>query len=103
MEHSQAHGHIVPFGTFIKVWLVLLALTAALVLVSELQHEALSVWAMLTLTPLKAGLVFYYFMHLKYESTLLKGMLFIALAALLSILYGNQIIDYYLSHFVFVG
>ncbi len=28
---------------------------------------------------------------------------FLALAALLSILYGNQIIDYYLSHFVYVG
>lgn len=83
MQSTEAHGHIVPFGTFIKVWLVLLGLTAVLVLVSELQHETLSVWAMLTVTPIKAGLVFYYFMHLKYESTLLKGMLFVALAALI--------------------
>jgi cytochrome c oxidase subunit 4 len=33
-------------------------------------------------TPLKAALVFYYFMHLKYEGTLLKAMVFVALATL---------------------
>lgn len=82
MGGSEAHGHVVPYGTFIRVWLVLLFLTALLVFVSRWQHEALSVPAMLTVTPLKAGLVFYYFMHLKYESTLLKGMLSVALAAL---------------------
>ena len=58
MEHSQAHGHIVPYSTFLRVWVVLLVLTGVLVLTSKLHHEALSVWAMLTLTPLKAGLVF---------------------------------------------
>ena len=40
-------------------------------------------WTMLTLTPLKAGLVFYYFMHLKYEGLLLKAMVFVALATLI--------------------
>jgi cytochrome c oxidase subunit 4 len=82
MEHSEAHGHIVPYGTFLRVWLVLLGLTAALVFVSEVYKELLAVPAMLTITPLKAGIVFYYFMHLKYEKTFLKGFLFIALAAL---------------------
>jgi cytochrome c oxidase subunit 4 len=38
---------------------------------------------MLTLTPLKAGLVFYYFMHLKYEKPFLKTMVLITIAALL--------------------
>jgi cytochrome c oxidase subunit IV len=76
-------GHIIPYSTFVKVWLALLALTGLLVAVSRLEHEALSVPAMLTITPLKAGLVFYYFMHLKYEGTLLKGMLAIALLILM--------------------
>jgi cytochrome c oxidase subunit IV len=75
-------GHIIPYSTFVKVWLALLALTGLLVAVSRLKHEALAVPAMLTITPLKAGLVFYYFMHLKYEGTLLKGMLAIALLIL---------------------
>lgn len=88
MEHAEAVGHggaehIVPYGTFVKVWAVLLALTALIVLVSKLAHDPFAVWALLTVTPLKAGLVFYYFMHLKYERTLLKGMLAIALGALI--------------------
>jgi cytochrome c oxidase subunit IV len=76
-------GHLVPYGTFVAVWAVLLGLTALLVAVSLLKHEMLSVPAMLTITPIKAGLVFYYFMHLKYEPTLLKVMLVVALGALL--------------------
>ena len=76
------HTHIVPYGTFVRVWVVLVFLTALLVVVSRLFHERLSVAAMLTLTPIKAALVFYFFMHLKYERPLLKGMVFVALAAL---------------------
>lgn len=82
MEHAESHEHLVPYSTFVLVWIVLLLLTAILVLASELGPESFAVWGMLTLTPLKAALVFYFFMHLKYESTLLKGMLAIALAAL---------------------
>ena len=76
------HTHIVPYGTFVRVWVVLVLLTTLLVVVSRLFHERLSVAAMLTVTPIKAALVFYFFMHLKYERPLLKGMVFVALAAL---------------------
>jgi cytochrome c oxidase subunit IV len=88
MEQAEAVGggeteHIVPYGTFVKVWIALLGLTALLVLMSKLARDPLAVWGLLTVTPLKAGLVFYYFMHLKYERTLFKGMLAIALGALI--------------------
>ncbi len=83
MEHAHEHGHIVPYQTFVKVWLVLLLITAFLVFVSATRHVALSVPAMLILTPLKAGLVFYYFMHLKYEKPFLRAMVFITLALLI--------------------
>jgi cytochrome c oxidase subunit IV len=83
MEPAQEHSPISPYQTLVQVWLVLLLLTAILVFVSTKYHEALSVWAMLTLTPLKAGLVFYYFMHLKYEKPFLKTMVLITIAALL--------------------
>jgi len=83
MEQTAVHAHIVPYRTFVRVWVVLLALTAILVFTSRVYHEALSVWAMLTLTPLKAGLVFYYFMHLKYERPFLKAMVLVTLAALI--------------------
>ena len=58
--------------------------TLLLTVVSTTFHEAAAVGAMLTITPLKAGLVFYYFMHLKFEGPLLKGMLFVALATLVT-------------------
>jgi len=83
MEQAAAHIHITPYRIFVRVWLVLLVLTAILVFTSLAYHEALSVWAMLTLTPLKAGLVFYYFMHLKHESPFLKAMVLVTLAALI--------------------
>ncbi len=79
---QEEHGHVVPYATFVKVWIGLLMLTFILVVVSRAFHEALSVWAMLFITPLKAGLVFYFFMHLKYEGPLLKTMVFVALATL---------------------
>ena len=83
MEHAETHGHIIPYQTFVRVWLLLVALTAILVFTARVYHEALSVYAMLAITPLKAGLVFYYFMHLKYEKPFLKFLVLITLAALI--------------------
>jgi len=82
MEHTEVHVHIVPYRTFIRVWLLLLLLTSILVLTSKLWHEALSVWAMLILTPMKAGLVFFFFMHLKYEKPYLRALVFLTLGLL---------------------
>jgi cytochrome c oxidase subunit IV len=81
MEHSEAHVHIVPYRTFFRVWLLLLLFTAILVVSSRL-HENLAVWAMLILTPVKAGLVFFYFMHLKYEKPYLRALVFLTLGFL---------------------
>ncbi len=81
---QEEHGHVVPYATFLKIWVILLTLTLVLTFVSKVFHEALSVWAMLFITPLKAGLVFYYFMHLKFEGPLLKAMVFVALATLVT-------------------
>jgi cytochrome c oxidase subunit 4 len=82
LANEAEHGHVVPYATFVTVWAILLVLTTILTFVSKVFHEALSVWAMLMITPLKAGLVFYYFMHLKFEGPALKAMVFVALATL---------------------
>ena len=89
---ADVHGHIVPYRTFVRVWLLLLALTSVLVATSMLFHQALSIWAMLILTPIKAGLVFFYFMHLKYEKPYLRSLFFLALG-LLIILIGLLFFD----------
>ncbi len=83
MEQAELHPHIVPYGTFIRVWLLLLVLTALLVFLARVYHQSMSVYAMLAITPLKAGLVFFYFMHLKYEKPFLKSMVLVTLALLI--------------------
>jgi cytochrome c oxidase subunit 4 len=86
MEQTEVHGHVIPYRTFVRVWLLLLLLTAILVLTSKLFHQALSVPAMLILTPIKAGLVFFYFMHLKYEKPFLKALVFMTLGLLVMVI-----------------
>lgn len=80
MEHSSEH--VVPYRTYLAVWCALIGLTGLLVVAGRYFHESLSVAAMLVITPLKAGLVFYFFMHLKYERPYIRGMVFVALATL---------------------
>ncbi len=83
VEHPAEHPVEHPgYGTFIKVWVVLLILTGCLVGMS-LVSQTYAVWGLLTLTPLKAGLVFYFFMHLKYEGPLLKVVVLITLGTML--------------------
>ena len=74
--------HVLGYGTFIKVWLALVALTGALVGLSALHSPNLALLGLLVITPTKASLVFLYFMHLKYESAALKYMAATALAVL---------------------
>ncbi|MCX5795174.1 MAG: cytochrome C oxidase subunit IV family protein [Elusimicrobia bacterium] len=80
---EQEQGHTIEYPTLLKVWAALVVLTAALVAASRVSSTA-AVWAMLVITPLKAALVLYFFMHLKYEKVLLKGMVFTALATLIT-------------------
>jgi cytochrome c oxidase subunit IV len=91
MEHADAQGHIIPYATLVRVWLLLLFLTAVLVLASIFWHQV-SVWAMLILTPVKAGLVFFYFMHLKYEKPFLTALVFLTLG-LLTMFIGILFLD----------
>jgi cytochrome c oxidase subunit IV len=86
MEQIEVRRHIIPYRIFIGVWLLLILLTAILVLASKMYHQALSVWAMLIITPIKAGLVFFFFMHLKYERPFLKALVFLTLALLIMVI-----------------
>jgi cytochrome c oxidase subunit 4 len=79
-DHDSS-GHP-GYRTFIGVWLALVLLTGILVLLSHFGPQA-AVWGLLCVTPFKAGLVFYYFMHLKYEGPLLRAVLLAALGTLL--------------------
>jgi cytochrome c oxidase subunit 4 len=86
MENAEVHAHIIPSRTFVRVWLLLILLTAILVFASKVWHETLSVWAMLILTPIKAGLVFFYFMHLKFEKPYLRALVCLTLGLLVMVI-----------------
>jgi cytochrome c oxidase subunit 4 len=81
--HADEHGIEHPgYGTFVKVWLALVVLTGLLVLMSHF-GQSYAVWGLLILTPIKASLVFYFFMHLRYEGPLLKTIVLVSLGTLL--------------------
>jgi cytochrome c oxidase subunit 4 len=86
MEQIETKGHILPYRLLFRIWLLLILLTAVLVVASKVYHQVLSVWAMLTITPIKAGLVLFFFMHLKYEKTLLKALVFMTLGLLVMVI-----------------
>jgi cytochrome c oxidase subunit 4 len=78
---SEQH-HIIGYGKLVSVWLALLALTGLTVLVSRMEIGIGHVWGSLAIASLKAGLVIAFFMHMRYEGRLLRGLLFTALLTL---------------------
>ena len=67
---------------YVQTWAALVGLTGLLVLVSR-QGQTAAAWGLLTLTPLKAGLVFYVFMHLMEEELLPRVALLVTLGTLI--------------------
>ena len=89
---TEEHAHIIPYRTFIIVWLVLLVLTGITVAAAQVHFGALNIWIALGIATLKAGLVIAFFMHMKYEQPLFKLALLSALAVL-AIFIGLTFLD----------
>jgi cytochrome c oxidase subunit 4 len=79
---SEEKKHIVDNRTFIIVWLALIALTAITVTVARLHLGRFSTLTALAIASLKAGLVLWFFMHLKYESRLFQWLLLVPIVTL---------------------
>lgn len=83
MTTEVSHKHpIIGYGKLTAVWLTLLALTALTVIVSRLDIGIGHVWGSLAIAATKGGLVIAFFMHMRYEGRLLRGLLFLALVTL---------------------
>lgn len=80
------------YGLYIKVWLVLLALTAVTIGASRMQMGKLNVWIALGIATTKASLVVLFFMHLKDEDRLFKFM-FLCTCAIMAIFIGMTLLD----------
>ena len=89
---SEEHAHIVPYKTFLYIWIALLILTGITVWVAQYNLGALNIWVALAIATLKSSLVVAVFMHMKYESRLFKISLLSALA-ILAIFIGFTFFD----------
>jgi cytochrome c oxidase subunit 4 len=83
VDQEEGTTRVMPYPMLVRVWILLVFLTAILVIVSTQFYETLSIWAMLVITPIKAGLVMFYFMHLKFERMFLKVMVIVTLGVLI--------------------
>lgn len=70
MESPSLPG--INYKTLLGVLLLLFGLTAITVLVSRIDLGAMNIWVALLVAATKSSLVLMFFMHLKYESNLLR-------------------------------
>ncbi len=83
-HHDHEHEHEpVGYGTYFLTWFSLLMLTAVTVTVAGYALGNWSVWVALIIASVKASVVLYLFMHLKYEKQLFHTMLIIILVTLI--------------------
>ena len=75
-------GHIVPYRTFVLVWLALLVLTVITVAVTRIEVGAWKIWTALGIATVKSALVVFFFMHMKYEPLYYRIYLYLTLLIL---------------------
>jgi cytochrome c oxidase subunit 4 len=72
MENNK--HHITPYSSHLSILIILLVLTLTSVLVTQIHFSTFSVGIALIIASVKVSLVLIFFMHLKYESKMIKGM-----------------------------
>ena len=77
MVEETRQGHIMSYTSYVVTWLCLLALTGVTVWIADLELGKFSVLGALIVASVKASLVFYIFMHLKYEDRFFRIILFV--------------------------
>jgi len=92
VPHSEDQGHALSYRFLTLVWLGLLCLTALTIGAAEVDLGYLNVVAALGIASVKACLVIFFFMHLKYENRLIKGMVLTAFV-ILAIAIGLTFVD----------
>jgi cytochrome c oxidase subunit 4 len=90
MEESEKH--IVNTKTYIFVWVVLLCLTGLTIKAAQMKMGEWSMVANIAIASMKASLVLWFFMHLKYEKRLFKLLIFVPLITI-SIIIGLTFFD----------
>lgn len=82
MNHEDRSAHTVSYRANLILWIALAVLTGLTVMVAGIDLGQFGIFINILIASIKAGLIVYIFMHLKYESLLLKLMLLMALFTL---------------------
>ena len=91
MEEQQTSS-IVSTKTFVVVWIALLFLTAVTIMAAGLHLGTWSMLANLLIASAKAGLVLWFFMHLKYEHRIFKVLLLVPIGTI-TVMIGLTFLD----------
>jgi cytochrome c oxidase subunit 4 len=84
-EHSEeSHSHGSSYGSYIMVWLGLVALTAVTVTIAGIHLGSLTLTAALVIACVKTAFVGYYFMHIKFDNVIIKIFILICIAIFLT-------------------
>jgi cytochrome c oxidase subunit 4 len=99
MSSKSATAHVSPISLYITIFLALMVLTAVTVAAAFVNLGQFNFLVAMIIAGFKASLVIWYFMHVKYQSSLTKltvatGLFFLA------ILLGMMLIDYSSKGFI---
>jgi len=82
MKHEDRSDHTVSYRANLFLWFALLVLTGVTVMIAGIDTGRSGILINILVASIKAGLIVYIFMHMKYESFLLKLMLLMTLFTL---------------------
>lgn len=92
MQKNKQEHVMVGYSTHIMVWLALLILTGLTITVTGLNLRSVSIVIAIFIAAFKSSLVINYFMHIKFEDSLFKIMIFVAIFTL-AIIIGLTFLD----------
>ena len=79
---EEQDGHIGGTRTYVIIWITLLALTGTTITVAGMHLGRFSTLTALVIASIKASLVLWFFMHLKYEKRFFKYLLLVPVLTL---------------------
>lgn len=85
--------HIIGYGTYVLVWLGLLALTSLTVTVAGIKLGNYTLLVALAIAAVKSALVITIFMHIKFEERIFKFFLLVS-AMTLIVIFALTFFDY---------
>ena len=85
---------LVPFAVYVKVWAILLVLTALTVSVSYLELKHVTVLTAVLIATVKGTLVLLYFMHIRFEKPIFSWMI-VAILGTYAIFIALTFVDYW--------